>query len=292
VANRGLQRRRGRSRIVKIFIAYASEDKRAADAISLSLRNRGHRVFFDRDDLPAGTSYDQRIEHAIQDTDIFLFLISPDSVAEGRYSLTELRFAREKWLDPTGCVLPVLVRNTPRDQIPSYLNAVTILEPQGNTAAETSAAVEKMRRNVPRALKAEPPWAFLRESRNRKVLIGIGGGAAIAACLWAWQPRKIDLTGTWSGVNVGGTYKIMQTGEQITWEGASPDAGKYWAHTFNGDIHDNLIVGRFVDHPPGIQRNSGNLTIQIINANRLVMFNSGSSGFAETIWVRTGPGQP
>jgi tetratricopeptide (TPR) repeat protein len=77
-----------------------------------------------------------------KDSDIFIFLISSDSVAEGRYTLTELTFARHKWPDPNGRVLPVMGRNTPFEQIPSYLKAVTVLEPVGNITAETSAAVE------------------------------------------------------------------------------------------------------------------------------------------------------
>lgn len=43
-------------------------------------------------------------------------------------------------------MLPVLVRKTPFDDVPAYLKAVTILEPTANIAAETSAAVEDMRK--------------------------------------------------------------------------------------------------------------------------------------------------
>jgi hypothetical protein len=133
---------------MKIFLAYASQDKRAAESIAFSLRSRGYKVFLDRDDLPAGASYDQRIESAIQDSDIFLFLISPDSVAEGRFTLTELEFARQKWAYPDNHVLPVLARKTPLDDVDPYLKAVTILAPRGDIAAETGAAVDKMRRNT------------------------------------------------------------------------------------------------------------------------------------------------
>jgi hypothetical protein len=130
---------------MKIFICYASEDRAAAESIAFSLRGRGHEVFLDRDDLPAGENYDQQIERAIKDTEIFVFLISPDSVTTGRFTMTELVFARQKWPDPNSHVLPVMARKTSFDLVPPYLKAVTILEPQGNTAAETSAAVDSMR---------------------------------------------------------------------------------------------------------------------------------------------------
>ena len=42
-------------------------------------------------------------------------------------------------------MLPVMVRNTPLEDVPPYLRAVSILEPVGNIAAETSSAVHNMR---------------------------------------------------------------------------------------------------------------------------------------------------
>jgi len=129
---------------MKVFIAYASEDRKVAESIAFSIRSRGHEVFFDRDDLPVGASYDQQIELAVKQSDLFIFLISPDSVTNGAYTLTELAFSRKKWPDPNGRVLPVIVRQTPRTDVPPYLTAVTILEPRGNIAAETSAEVDSM----------------------------------------------------------------------------------------------------------------------------------------------------
>ena len=69
---------------------------------------------------------------------------SPGSVSRGRYTLTELGFARNKWPNPSNRVLQVMIAPTPLDQVPIYLKAVTILEPQGSAAAETRAAVERM----------------------------------------------------------------------------------------------------------------------------------------------------
>jgi SH3-like domain-containing protein len=130
--------------MMRVFLCHANQDKSAAESIAFSLRARGHEVFLDRDDLPPGGSFDQRIERAVKRSDVFVFLISPDSVAEGRYTLTELTFARHKWPDPNEHVLPVMARKTPLEQVPAYLKAVTILEPSGSISAETSAAVDAM----------------------------------------------------------------------------------------------------------------------------------------------------
>src|SRR5579871_710700 len=133
---------------MKIFLSYPSPDKNTAESIAFSLRSRGYQVFLDRDDLPPGRSYDEQIERAIDKSSIFIFLISPDSFTEGRYALSELKFARQKWNVPDGHVLPVMVRKTPLQDIPSYLKAITILEPSGSIAAETSAAVEAMAKSI------------------------------------------------------------------------------------------------------------------------------------------------
>jgi hypothetical protein len=133
---------------MRIFLSHASDDKPTAEAITFSLRNSGHKVFLDRDDLPAGEGYDQKIEKAVKQSDAFIFLVSPASVTKGRYTLTELSFARRRWPDPHGRVLPVLVSPTPMEDIPTYLKAVTLLEPLGNVTAETVAAVADFGRNA------------------------------------------------------------------------------------------------------------------------------------------------
>ena len=45
-------------------------------------------------------------------------------MSKGRYTMTELRFAEEKWRSPAGRVLPVMVQATDTAAIPAYLRAV------------------------------------------------------------------------------------------------------------------------------------------------------------------------
>jgi TIR domain len=129
---------------MRIFLSFPSELESQADSIAQSLRNCDHDVFFSHDDLPPGDSFDARVEKAIESSDFMVFLISPESVTRGRYTLSELAFARNKWPNPSNRVLPVMMAPTPLDQVPTYLKAVTILEPQGSAAAETRAAVDRM----------------------------------------------------------------------------------------------------------------------------------------------------
>lgn len=87
-------------KIMRIFISVASPERPHADEIALALRGDGHRVFLDDTDLPAAESFHERIRMAIQAADMMVFLISPDSVSPKRYTLSELKFAMDKWPHP------------------------------------------------------------------------------------------------------------------------------------------------------------------------------------------------
>lgn len=128
----------------KIFLCYASEDSEVAERIHLSLVNEKFRVFFDEKSLPPAGDYDSRIYAAIDQCDLFIFLITKNSIAPGKYTLTELRFAREKWESPIDKVLSVNLNRLPANLIPSYLSAATMLSIQGNAPSEVRAVVKKM----------------------------------------------------------------------------------------------------------------------------------------------------
>jgi TIR domain len=130
---------------MQVFLSYASEQRSLAEPLALALRDRGHDVFFDKDDLPPGKSYGAQIEAGIRGSDLAIFLISPESVTPGRYTLSEIEFARRQWRSASRRILPVMISPTDKDRIPAYLKTVTILEPKGNMVAEVAAAVEDLR---------------------------------------------------------------------------------------------------------------------------------------------------
>lgn len=133
---------------MQIFLSYASEDRDLAEEIQLALVGSGYMVFFDKASLPAGGDYHTQIESAVKHSDLLVFLISPASVARGSYALTELKFAHTKWPHPKGRLLPVRLHGTPWEAIPPYLKSVTMLEPEGNTAAEVVAAVAALCKHI------------------------------------------------------------------------------------------------------------------------------------------------
>src|ERR1041384_511311 len=98
---------------MRIFLSFASEQQAEAEPILLALRDRGYDVFFSHDDLPRGSSFDLRIKKAIEASDLLIFLVSPGAVTKGPFPLTGVAFGGEKWGNPSGHVLPVLVAPTP-----------------------------------------------------------------------------------------------------------------------------------------------------------------------------------
>jgi formylglycine-generating enzyme required for sulfatase activity len=129
---------------MRVFLSYAAKDRNLAEAVSLALRAQGHTLFFDRTDLPPGEEYDVRIRRGIEKSQLFVFLLSPDAVDAGSYTLTELGIAQRVWRHPAGKVLPVVIRPVPLDQIPPYLKSVTLLEPEGNLPATVADAVHRI----------------------------------------------------------------------------------------------------------------------------------------------------
>ena len=129
---------------MKIFVSYSSARRELALRLKLALEAEGHDVFFDRDDLNAGEAYHEAIRSGIESADRAIFLVSPESVAAGSYTLAELGHLERRWPRPAGYVLPVVVATTPKSAIPPYLLAVTLLEPRGEPVAETLAALATM----------------------------------------------------------------------------------------------------------------------------------------------------
>jgi TIR domain-containing protein len=132
---------------MRCFICYAREDEKEAERISVRLEADGHRCFFDKASVPTGGAYDGIIREQIQKAHVFIFLISQHSVKGGRYTITELKLAQEKWPRPRGRVVPVLIDDTPHDSMPPYLAALNVLSPAGNRAAEVASEIDKLRRS-------------------------------------------------------------------------------------------------------------------------------------------------
>jgi hypothetical protein len=164
-----------------VFLSYSSEQSETATRIELSLKQDGHSVFRDRSSLPAGDAYDTRIRAAVEECEVFVFLVSRESLSPGRYTLTELGFAEQRWGNPSGHVLPVIVESVPRESIPSFLRAVTMLNPQGNLTAEVAAQVARMTAS----------W-WRRMLEPRRMIPALAAAAVLAVTVWLGLPTYLD----------------------------------------------------------------------------------------------------
>ncbi|MEZ0332764.1 MAG: toll/interleukin-1 receptor domain-containing protein, partial [Gemmatimonadales bacterium] len=136
---------------MRIFLSYARERLSEAQQVNAALEAEGHEVFFARDSIAAGSQFGQAIREAVGRSDLFVFLVSPESVEPGSYCLTELGFARERWPKPADRVLPVVVTTMTPESFPPQIQSLSALYPTGNLAAEVVACVDAIARKRRRA---------------------------------------------------------------------------------------------------------------------------------------------
>jgi hypothetical protein len=135
---------------VKIFLSHAAADGAIAEQVVLALRELDCDVFFDRASLAPGEGFHERIREQVEDSDLFVILVSRNALREHSYCLTEIEFAEQRWPHPTGHVLPVLIEPLKPAELPAFLTAITFLEPKGNLVAETAAAVALLAKRIRR----------------------------------------------------------------------------------------------------------------------------------------------
>lgn len=135
---------------MKIFLSYSSEQRQLAERIDEVLESEGHIVFFDRDSLAVGETYDKRIRTAIRECQLFIFLVSPESVQHGSYALTELKLLELLDASDRPALLPVLVAPLDFALLPAFLGTRTVYEPSGYVPAEVAAQVDLIGRRLER----------------------------------------------------------------------------------------------------------------------------------------------
>lgn len=186
-----------------VFLCHASEDKLQVEPMQLALANSGCEVFFDQESLPPGGDYHARIREAIKRCDVFVFVASSASVAAGKFTLSELKFARERWPSPINRVLPVALAGMKPNELPQYLQAVTILGVSGNAAAEVRAAVEVMLKEL------------ARQKRRSRLVWTLPAVLLIVAGIGTWWPQQKAETGSEDAVLVGEPRVIASRDEAV-----------------------------------------------------------------------------
>ena len=135
---------------MKVFLSYASDQNGLAIRIAHGLVQEGDVVFFDRESLPVGDGYHQRIRDAITGSDVFVFLVSPESIAHGSYAAAELEIAQSASVAGGLRVVPVMTAATDFASLPPFLGSITILQPRGDLVAVLLATAAEIRSDIKR----------------------------------------------------------------------------------------------------------------------------------------------
>ena len=156
---------------MKIFISYSSKYRDLVERLRLALVAEGHEPFVDRAELEPGQPFDEELREAIDDCDLFVYLVSPESVAAGSYALAELGLVQTRWQHPRGRVLPVKLAPTPLASVPPYLKAVTMFEPQGDPVPGIVAAIARLAPGRRRLLWLAAAAALLAGCPRRRLVV-------------------------------------------------------------------------------------------------------------------------
>lgn len=197
---------------MRIFISFASEDRQIAEKVHFALKGSGYDTFYDKESLPAGGDYIERIASGVSRSDIFVFLASPDSLRRGNYALTELEYAERKWSHPKNRVLPVLIRGVTEADLPAYLTAVTVSNPTGNIESKVLADVSRMAARI----------------RRKRLSIAASIVVPVISVVLGWRfwsgPAVSSIMPLPSrGATIGGTfaYPSFGTGDDLVFCGAA-----------------------------------------------------------------------
>jgi TolB-like protein len=99
-----------------VFLSYASEDAAAAERIAGALRSAGIQVWFDREELRGGDTWDRQIRQQIYDCRLFIAIISAHTEARDEgYFRREWRLAVERAGDMAegkAFLVPVVIDGT------------------------------------------------------------------------------------------------------------------------------------------------------------------------------------
>jgi hypothetical protein len=215
---------------MKIFVSYPRSHAEIAAELVARLRADRHQVFIDESSLPPGESYDKQIRESIHRCELFISLFAGDSLRNGTYSRTEMKFAAEKWPNPSNHVLPVALDAGAMDHIPAYLKSVTVMRPEGEIVADVVAEVGKI------------------ASRPMRSLLKAGRALAIAAVLLlvAWFVYREFIDGGETGLKVnmaGSMYEKTTRGAEQILAASTPylaalrDATSGRGHEFGDELH-------------------------------------------------------
>ncbi len=90
----------------RTFISYSRVNKEFAIKLARELRSDGYLIWFDQFDIPTGSRWDDQVEKALEECEIFLLILTPAAIASQNVK-DEIGYA----IDNRKHILPVLLEN-------------------------------------------------------------------------------------------------------------------------------------------------------------------------------------
>jgi WD40 repeat protein len=112
--------------MAKLFVSYSRKDSIPSRIIILALKEMGHDVWVDWEDIPPASDWLEQIFHGIEGADAFIFMVSPDSIIS-EVCTQEVKHAAKN----NRRIIPVVLRPvTPQDtnEIVRKLNWIFLSE--------------------------------------------------------------------------------------------------------------------------------------------------------------------
>jgi WD40 repeat protein len=117
--------------MTQVIISYADEDRATMEKIRNSLRRESITVWTNTTDIKTGEVFEEAIKRGIEQADNVVYLLSPDSV-KSYFARQELEYA----LSLNKRIIPVLVRETSSEPIPSALRDLHYIDLTDNVKEE------------------------------------------------------------------------------------------------------------------------------------------------------------
>ena len=117
--------------MTQVILAYSNVDKATMEKIRRSLRRESITVWTNTTDIKTGEAFEEAIKRGIEQADNLVYLISPDAV-NSTYCQQELDLA----VSLHKRIIPVLVRETPVEQIPPVLQGLQYIDLTDNVKEE------------------------------------------------------------------------------------------------------------------------------------------------------------
>jgi TIR domain/CHASE2 domain len=113
--------------MTQVFLSYAQDNSATKETIRQQLLKEGFTVWTNITDIHSGINFKTAIAQGIEETDNFVFLLSPESICSA-FCLQELDWA----LDLNKRVIPILIAPVDWQAVPDYLRAMQSIHYQSD----------------------------------------------------------------------------------------------------------------------------------------------------------------